>query len=92
MQVMPFVPARRTFVLPRLLVSTTVAARAISGGAADNARAIFICVDSESGADARDDGFCAIAPEHKPTIPKTVSVMPRKSKSLAIAIDLSFAW
>ena len=39
-------PARRTVILPWPSISATVAALAISGGAADSARDIFICTVS----------------------------------------------
>jgi hypothetical protein len=46
MQVKPFVPGRRIFKFPWGSTSAIVAALAISGGPADNARAILVSVDS----------------------------------------------
>src|SRR5271155_5172593 len=78
MQVNPLVPARRIVILPCASISATVAALATSGGAAESARAILVCVDSldlESG-----DGsvcICAAAPEPTPAITSAARVATR---------------
>src|ERR1700693_1635858 len=78
MQVNPLVPARRTVILPWPSVSTTVAALATSGGAAESARAILVCEDSfELEPDDWSVCICAAAPEPIPAITRATNVATR---------------